>query len=360
MYLKVEISRHLVILLFVLINTLASPGDGLDLDLNLKLEDGILFSQFYDFATKHGRQYLYNSTELLSRFKVFKDSAKRAELMNHPYGKDKKSGPVFGINKFADLTPSEFKAKYLSGLKKMRPVLKFRNSMFTVGDFRPPVKMKSLPPSVDWRKKSVLSPVIDQKGCGACWAFSMVHTMEAMLVISNQTKSVDALSAQEVIDCAEENNGCDGGDICDAAIWAQTHGIVPEKKYPLERRTGTCKKISEPTKRVKVADFRCEHLVGNENEILQTLAFHGPVMVVVDATTWHNYIGGIIRFHCSDDINHAVQIVGYNLEGEVPYYIVRNSWGSNFGDNGYLYLRIGNNLCGVANQVVKLTVSTQV
>ena len=72
MYLKVEISRHLVILLFVLINILASPGDGLDLDLNLKLEDGILFSQFYDFATKHGRQYLYNSTELLSRFKVFK------------------------------------------------------------------------------------------------------------------------------------------------------------------------------------------------------------------------------------------------------------------------------------------------
>ncbi|RUS90295.1 hypothetical protein EGW08_001984 [Elysia chlorotica] len=325
----------------------------------LKMEKGILFSEFHKFAAQHSRSYLYNSSEFLSRFQAFKDSVKRAELMNLPYGKDEKFGPVFGINKFADLTPAEFKAKYLSGLKNRRSVLKFRSSFRTDGNFQSPVGVKSLPVSVDWRTKSVLSPVIDQGGCGACWAISTIETMEAMSVILNETKTVNRLSIQELIDCDEENKGCEGGDICQAATWSQMHGIVPEKNYPLTRKTGTCKEISEPVTKVKVTYSKCDNFVGDEEKILETLANHGPVMAAVDATTWHNYVGGIIRFHCSDVINHAVQIVGYNLEGDVPYYIIRNSWGTDFGDKGYLYLRYGTNICGVAKEIVKLSVSTQ-
>ncbi|GFR70512.1 cathepsin O [Elysia marginata] len=363
---RIKTCTCFLIAIFTLICLIASPGAasptyGFDLKLNpLRLEDDVLFIQFYDFATKHGRQYISNSSELLFRFQVYKDSAKKADRLNRPYKTNNKSGPVFGVNKFSDLTPEEFRAKYLSGLKHPRTTLKFGNSFFKVGSLQSPVNMKALPDSVDWRDKSVLSPVIDQKGCGACWAISTVETMEAMSVIENRTKSVNRLSIQEVIDCDDENKGCEGGDICQAAKWASSHGIVPEKDYPLTRKTGTCKKVSELAEKVKVSGYSCNNFVGNENKILEILANHGPVTVAVDAATWHNYVGGIIRFHCSAAINHAVQIVGYNLKGEVPYYIIRNSWGPDFGDKGYLYVRIGKNLCGVANEVVTLSVSPPV
>lgn len=335
---------------------LASHGNGFDLNL----ENDILFVQFYDFATKHGRQYLYNTSELRLRFQAFKDSVKKATQMNQPYGGNGKARAVFGVNKFADYTPEEFKAKYLSGLKHPRSTLKFRNSFYAQGRFQTPVDLKALPDSVDWRNKSVLSPVIDQKGCGACWAISTVETMEAMSVIENRTQAVNPLSIQEVIDCDEENKGCEGGDICQAATWLTSNGIVLAKNYPFAYKTGTCKKVPATASKVKITDFKCNRFIGNENKILEILANHGPVMAAVDASTWHNYVGGIIRFHCSDDINHAVQIVGYNLKDEVPYYIVRNSWGSDFGDKGYLYLRIGQNLCGIASEVVNLSVSAPV
>lgn len=97
--------------------------------------------------------------------------------------------------------------------------------------------------------------------------------------------------------------------------------------------------------------------VEKEYQILNYLAYHGPVAAVVNALLWQNYIDGIIQFHCNGQpvhINHAVEIVGYNLIGIVPYYIVRNSWGTNFGDGGYLKIEIGKNLCGIANQVAMI------
>lgn len=84
------------------------------------------------------------------------------------------------------------------------------------------------------------------------------------------------------------------------------------------------------------------------------MANHGPVAAAVNAITWQNYGGGIIQYHCYGSlstINHAVQIVGYNFTGSIPYYIARNTWGSEFGDNGYVKIKIGSNLCGIASEV---------
>lgn len=95
--------------------------------------------------------------------------------------------------------------------------------------------------------------------------------------------------------------------------------------------------------------------VGRENVILKLLAEVGPVTVGVSASTWQNYVGGVIQSHCNGNLNHAVQIVGYNLNAEVPHYIIRNSWGEDFGDNGYMYIAIGSNQCGVAYGVASLS-----
>lgn len=101
--------------------------------------------------------------------------------------------------------------------------------------------------------------------------------------------------------------------------------------------------------------------VNTEDELLSTIANHGPVAAAVNALTWQNYLGGIIQFHCDGAfamLNHAVQIVGYDNSGAIPFYIVRNSWGPMFGNKGYLYIAVGNNICGklvyslVNNQIV--------
>lgn len=93
--------------------------------------------------------------------------------------------------------------------------------------------------------------------------------------------------------------------------------------------------------------------------MLYSLAFHGPIAVAINAVSWQNYLGGVIQYHCNSSeyfLNHAVQIVGYNLNAEIPHYIIKNSWGENFGDKGYLYIGIGKNLCGLANEVIAVDV----
>ncbi|GFO18334.1 cathepsin o [Plakobranchus ocellatus] len=352
--------QTLFIILFCVINCCLhfSDGGGADLHrLKFDPEEKFLYDRFYNFAVKHGRTYLNDSLELVSRFQIFKESVQRAEILNAPY---KKQGlpPVFGVNKFSDLTQEEFKAKYLSGLKQQSSPLKFQSRFSLLEENRMSVKV--FPQLVDWRKKPVLSPIKDQGSCGACWAFSLTETMESMSVIQYNVTSVPKLSPQELIDCNDGGNGCEGGDICQAAEWATNHGIVAESLYPITRHTDACKQVSPSSKRVKITDFYCQNFTNKEMGILKAVANHGPVTVAVDAATWHNYVGGIIRFHCSRHTNHAVQIVGYNLNGDVPYYILRNSWGSDFGDHGYLYVKFGDNLCGVATRVVKLNVSPQV
>lgn len=84
--------------------------------------------------------------------------------------------------------------------------------------------------------------------------------------------------------------------------------------------------------------------INSEELIIDILANYGPVAVAINALSWQNYVSGIIQFHCDNDptnLNHAVQIVGYDMTSEIPHYIVRNSWGVDFGDSGYLYIAIG-------------------
>ncbi|CAL1538747.1 unnamed protein product [Lymnaea stagnalis] len=330
-----------------------------------------LYKEFLEFAIKYKKPYIfrenskngsltnsnsytYNNSEsvLHFRFTIFKENVARANLLNN----ETKNvlSPVYGVNKFADISPMEFKAKYLTGLKHRngRKTVRPINGIvsFQVKDTRnlaPPRKF-------DWREKGVVNPIMDQGSCGACWAFSVVETIESMYAIQQNTTSPPHLSVQELIDCDSKNMGCVGGDIQEACDWAQQHCVVWADSYPLTDKTDTCKRLPPETPCVHLKSCNAAKYVDNESTLLDLIAEHGPIAVAIDATTWHNYVGGIIQYHCSETLNHAVQIVGYNLEGDVPYYIIRNSWGSDFGDNGYVYVKYGGNVCGLANLVVSL------
>ncbi|ESP04425.1 hypothetical protein LOTGIDRAFT_170818 [Lottia gigantea] len=320
------------------LTTLSSPNF-------LGVSDEQLIPHYEGFLSKYEKKYTNHSEEYWKRFHNFKQSLVKSSYLNKKHYND--TSAVYGVTKFSDLSPEEFKRIYLEDLRS--PFLFKRVKQTTPIEL---IRQLKVPQKVDWREKGIISDVKNQKSCGACWAFSSVETVESM-VAKETGVAVPDLSVQEVIDCSSDNDGCGGGDTCSALNWLQIGArLVSDDAYPLKDKSEVCQVLSEEGQpMIQVSNYTCLGLVSREDEMVQLLADVGPLTVTVDATTWNNYIGGIIQFHCSDFNNHAVQIVGYDLTGPVPLYIVRNSWGSDFGIDGYLHVKIGDNLCGIAKRV---------
>ncbi|XP_072040187.1 cathepsin O-like [Amphiura filiformis] len=312
------------------------------------------YGTFKDFINMYNKTYS-SSEELRARFDIFKQSLERHRALNaartHPHD------ALYGVTQFSDMTPQEFSAsvlghRSLGGQKAsaLKPNFQFLKIV------------KDVDPKFDWRthKPAVVTKVRDQGSCGGCWAFSIVECMETQYAL--KTGKLIELSPQQLIDCADTppDHGCGGGNLCATLEWLldTNQTMVTEKKYPYKAKTGTCKHYTSTD--VKVVNYTCRgyhDMTHQEDMMVSLLNHHGPLAVAVDATSWQDYIGGIIQHHCYDRYdNHAVQIVGYDKTGPVPYYIVRNSWGSKFGLNGYLNIKIGDNLCGIANTVGSLDV----
>ncbi|KAG6440257.1 hypothetical protein O3G_MSEX001181 [Manduca sexta] len=350
---------------------------------------------FDQYIQKFNKSYKDKPDEYETRFAHFVSSMQEIEELNAASRGPDEHKAKFGLTRLSDMSKLEYKQLHLSDEQiEKSPRYKYgkswRNSdssswnggniAYNVDD--PNVdhqrnripngnephnniyiiirkKRAALPMKVDWRTKGVIGPVKDQGLCGACWAFSTVGTMEAMRAIN--TGTLETLSVQEVIDCAGlGNSGCAGGDICLLLDWLTLTktAVEKEKDYPLKLTNGACK-VAKNATGVKVSTFSCDEFVGKEEKIIEAIAMHGPVTVAVNALTWQNYLGGVIQYHCSGDpvnLNHAVQLIGYDLTAEIPYYIAKNSWGSDFGNGGYLQLAIGSNICGLANEVATIDV----
>ncbi|KAJ8720870.1 hypothetical protein PYW08_006335 [Mythimna loreyi] len=336
---------------------------------------------FDDYLAKFNKSYP-NPDEYTARLHHFVASVREIEKLNAGSRGPDHVKAKYGLTKLSDMSKTEFKELHLSDEIVPKPADAYTRkhkrhdrgaSDADDGDkdgncANEPhhniyviirKKRVALPLQVDWRAQGVISPVQDQGLCGACWAFSTVGTIEAMAAI--KTGKLEKLSVQEAIDCAGlGNSGCAGGDICLLLDWLTMTDSVIEKEteYPLRNSDGACRAKKNSTG-VKVQSFTCDDFVGAEDQILTALATHGPVTVAVNALTWQNYLGGVIQFHCGGspmELNHAVQLVGYDLSADVPYYIAKNSWGKDFGNAGYLNLAIGTNICGLANEVATVDV----
>ncbi|KAK7862103.1 hypothetical protein R5R35_012229 [Gryllus longicercus] len=314
--------------------------------------------EFKIFMKKFNKSYDTNSTEYILRLSNFQESIKKIKDLNGE--RTSSASALFGVTSFSDLSEEEFLRDHLQPTLDAH-VKKSHHGRHRDHNHHHHIKRqvpKNVPLKVDWRNKNVITSVKNQKLCGACWAFSTVEVMESMQAISHG--KLESLSVQEAIDCAGYGNlGCEGGDMCSLLDWMVTNnvGLQLESQYPLHLKTETCHLNKNVTGVHVASNFTCENLVDDENHLLTLLAFHGPVAVAVNAVAWQYYLGGIIHFHCSGAvINHAVQLVGYDLTAPVPYYIARNSWGPEFGISGYLYLAIGSNICGVATEVVSLDI----
>uniref|UniRef100_A0A665U4C5 Cathepsin S-like n=1 Tax=Echeneis naucrates TaxID=173247 RepID=A0A665U4C5_ECHNA len=199
----------------------------------------------------------------------------------------------------------------------------------------------TLPVSLDWREKGLVTEVKMQGSCGSCWAFSAVGALEGQL--KRSTGVLMSLSPQNLVDCSRKygNRGCDGGFMTNAFQYViKNRGIDSDAAYPY---TGMVSQMSNCIFEMKIV---------NELVLKAALATIGPISVAIDASRpkFIFYRHGVYTDHkCSHDVNHGVLAVGYGNERGHDYWLVKNSWGTNYGDEGYVKMaRNRDNHCGIA------------
>lgn len=285
----------------------------------------------------------YSEADYLQAWINLQYSVKRQTFLNSR-SRGLKHAAVYGVNRFSVLSAQQFKDLYLRAHPDKVPGYRsFQHGNLGASPY---------PRKFDWRDRGAVGPVHNQKSCGGCWAFSVVSAVVSVRVKDGGT--FQELSVQQVIDCAYKSSGCDGGSTVSTLDWLKQSGekLVNETEYPYREETGVCRIFPRSHGGVLVKDYVAFNFSGQEEEMRRRLVDWGPLVVIVDAVSWQDYQGGIIQHHCSSEhANHAVLITGYDTTGEVPFWIVRNSWGTSWGDEGYAYIKMGENMCGVADTV---------
>ena len=274
---------------------------------------------------------------------------------------------VHGINKFTDLSQEEFAQRYL-----------LSDVSFKSGKKAEVAQVKPLPEGadalVDWTG-TYTTPVKDQGYCGSCWAFSATEQIESQYFLAGNT--LTEFAPQQLVSCDTTDAGCNGGDTITAFDYVQSAGgMALEADYPYTSGkagvTGSCQSftpaggdISGYTYATPACTSRkCDSQ--DEDTLVANLGSTAPVSICVDASEWSSYTGGVFDGSCNSgyyQLDHCVQLIGYTgYSGSADsssdgYYIVRNSWGSDWGEEGMIYLGMGSNACGVATEATFVTIA---
>eukprot|EP00358_Blepharisma_japonicum_P004823 CAMPEP_0202942338 /NCGR_PEP_ID=MMETSP1395-20130829/2497_1 /ASSEMBLY_ACC=CAM_ASM_000871 /TAXON_ID=5961 /ORGANISM="Blepharisma japonicum, Strain Stock R1072" /LENGTH=353 /DNA_ID=CAMNT_0049638439 /DNA_START=614 /DNA_END=1675 /DNA_ORIENTATION=- len=289
--------------------------------------------EFFGFIAKYNKVY-DSIDEFNARFKIFRDNLAYARVFN-TLGKSY----LLGMTQFSDLTHDEFKARYT-------PNSYAPSEEEPTADYNPDL---AVPTSVDWRAKGAVTGVKNQGDCGSCWSFSTTGAVEGTWFLAGHT--LVSLSEQELMDCSTSygNNGCDGGLMTNAFKFVMKNGLTTEANYPYKGKTGSCNTSLESQVAAKISSYAVV-TANNQNALMQAVASR-PVSIAVEAdqAAWQSYTGGIVTSGCGTNLDHGVLIVGYNNANSPPYWIVKNSWGASWGEQGYIRIAIegGKGICGI-------------
>jgi len=256
---------------------------------------------------------------------------------------------VVGHNQFSTWTDEEYKA--ILGYRAPTNVTDVEYKVLdTVG----------IPSSIDWRTKGAVNPVKNQGQCGSCWAFSATCAIEGHNQIQN--KRLISLSEQQLVDCTTNCYGCNGGFQAYAMEYVQKKGQTLESDYVYEARNDRCRD-SQYQKYAYVATIN-QVQPRSAEQLLAAIA-QGPTSVTVEAdrSAFQRYQSGILNSSaCGTQLDHAITGIGYGSEGGQQYYIIRNSWGPNWGEQGYIRIATVSGrsagICGIQQTSVWPTVKS--
>jgi len=296
-----------------------------------------LDTEWEAFKVKYGKNLL-TGQEHNARKNIFANNLRFIEKHNAEHALGLHTYTV-GVNQFADLTNEEFVEQY-TGVKPMEGAKE--TAIEVVGD---------IPESIDWREKGAVTPVKNQGPCGSCWAFSATGTMEG--AVFKKTGKLVSLSEQNLVDCSTiRNHGCHGGNPYFALMYTVVNkGIDTEESYPYEGKQSACR-YDENNSGARILGG-VQIAINDEEGLKKAIGTVGPVSVAIDAShySFQLYKSGIYNEpQCSSMwLDHGVLAVGYGSENGQDYYIVKNSWGTQWGEEGYILMsRNKRNQCGIA------------
>jgi len=292
---------------------------------------------FEEFTKKYNK--VYDSSEEESRFSTFKSNLEVIDERNK--AEQRKGGSaVHGVTIFADIGEDELlssKMGFLEATKKN--IIKMAKN----GDETTFDSVEDSEDIVDW-SGVYTTQIKDQGYCGSCWAFSSVSQIESDSIRAGYLTTDDELSEQQLVSCDTYDAACDGGNPYYAYYYVyKAGGIETNASYPYASWGANVPSCESDSSKyvVTVNDF---YYLSSEDAMESHVYSKGPLSVCVDATNWPTYESGVIT-DCGKEVNHCVQAVGINTKEN--YWIIRNSWGSDWGDNGYIYVQAGENMCDI-------------
>jgi cathepsin F/cysteine peptidase B len=314
-----------------------------------------LEQQFRDFQRKYNKVYT-TTAEFDSRFHIFKFNLQRAKELQA-----KNPLATFGVTKFSDLTQEEFASFYLMPHADFANFVKPAPKDFSVPHSNNRAGCSPDPKNYDWDADcNACTDIYNQGQCGSCWAFSATETIESYFFLGGQT--LTGLAMEQIVDCdtGGQDQGCNGGFPSGAYSYVQSAGgIEALSDYPYTAEggeSGTC----AFNKADVVATVTGSSSISGESGLYSqtSSASGGPVSVCVDASSWSSYSGGVLT-SCGNNVDHCVQLTGYANYGENgSYWIVRNSWGEDWGESGFIWVEIGQDLCSIGDYATIVTAGT--
>jgi len=301
--------------------------------------------QFSHFTQKYNKRYA-SVAEYQKRYQIFEENMKRADELTAANN----GSAQFGMTKFSDLSPEGFARFYL--------MPNFTRSTHTLPPAQPKKSKLFAPNPTNWdwfKQQGICTPIYNQGQCGSCWAFSATETIESGWALAGN--KLTRFSMEQIVDCDTTDGGCNGGNTMTAYSYVTgAGGIEPYRVYPYtagDGQSGECQFDSSSV--VQGTGSFSANAVNGESGLYSYASQTGPVSVCVDASSWQNYQNGVLT-DCGSNIDHCVQLTGYHgYNGNNPYWIVRNSWGTDWGLNGFIWIQIGQDLCAIGDSASVVT-----
>jgi C1A family cysteine protease len=310
--------------------------------------DDHIHKGFSDFISAHNKKYSHEE-EQHQRLNVFRNNFRYIHSKN-------RQGLTYrlAVNHLADRTSDELKVlrgrKYSKGYNGGKPFRDYDEK-----------EIEELPQSYDWRLYGAVTPVKDQSVCGSCWSFGTIGAVEGAHFL--KTGELIRLSQQALIDCSwgYGNNGCDGGEDFRSYQYIQEHGGIPsaDEYGPYLGIDGYCHS-QNVTKAAKITGY-VNVTSGDANALKLAIVKHGPISVAIDAShkSLSFYANGVYYEpkcgNAENQLDHAVLAVGYGIIDNQEYWLVKNSWSTYWGNDGYVLMSSKENNCGVETSPTYVT-----